>query len=328
MQTLVRKGQHFTISSIASKSSSSISGSSSSSTSQSPESADSASSLSSSPSLESADSASSSSSPEFAESISTSPLPATSCQSTEQSPSYFVKPAKPKISEEIFLQIEQNEWIADEVIDAIQQLVLVQCGAKAQPTVHSAVHFQAERYQVIQIHNSGGQHWFTSTSIYNKIEVFDSIRRNDLSPEGKRQILEKYECFKDASGLLHVEIPRVSQQINGYDCGAYASAFAVDLALGNNPSRVVYEPTEIRRHLITILRSGSLTAFPSKKRVGAPAAPIYLTMDCLTRPRFANADLILEDCPVKRGRPSHAGDRQWAIKRTAGKKAAASAKKK
>ena len=39
------------------------------------------------------------------------------------------------------------------------------------------------------------------------------------------------------------------RQGNGYDCGAFAIAFAVSLAFGENPSQLVYDPAKLRNHL-------------------------------------------------------------------------------
>jgi len=46
------------------------------------------------------------------------------------------------------------------------------------------------------------------------------------------------------------------------DCGPYAIAFAVDLAMGCTPSTVKYRQAEMRSHLKKCLQEGTFTRFP------------------------------------------------------------------
>ena len=52
------------------------------------------------------------------------------------------------------------------------------------------------------------------------------------------------------------------QQINGYDCGVYVIAFAIELLLGQNLSSVEFDSERMRPHLLQCLLNEKLTAFP------------------------------------------------------------------
>ncbi len=52
------------------------------------------------------------------------------------------------------------------------------------------------------------------------------------------------------------------RQGNGYDCGVFAIAFAVSLAFGENPSKLVYDPAKLRNHLKICFSSHTLKPFP------------------------------------------------------------------
>ena len=53
-------------------------------------------------------------------------------------------------------------------------------------------------------------------------------------------------------------------QPNTNDCGAYAIAFAVSLALCKEPAYLHYDNSKMRPHLLKCLHNGVLTEFPSK----------------------------------------------------------------
>ena len=54
----------------------------------------------------------------------------------------------------------------------------------------------------------------------------------------------------------------VQKQPDGYNCGAFAIAYAADLLDGQCPSDAVFDVNEMRKHLITCLENQILTPFP------------------------------------------------------------------
>jgi len=62
------------------------------------------------------------------------------------------------------------------------------------------------------------------------------------------------------------------------DCGLYAIAFAVDLAMGCTLSTVKYRQAEMRSHLKKCLQEGTFTRFPHDKRTCHAGRPETVTV--------------------------------------------------
>ena len=260
---------------------------------------------------------------------STSPVPSAPLISEIPNKSPSVRAVVPKVTEEMKQIIISNDWLTDDIIDSIQQLIRLEFGTRIQATTNSATGFSPTSAQTIQIHNSLGQHWFCSSSVKacnsdNKaIEVYDSIPRTELSPEMTRQLSEKY-CKFAKDGLLTIHISKVQEQSNNYDCGVFAIAFAVDLVMGISPERRVYEIANIRQHLLKILELGKIESFPSKVRNGAPKKPTIVSIDLLTsQASFARGEVLVDPAPPTKGRRKES-TRQWAVVRQADKRRARS----
>ena len=54
----------------------------------------------------------------------------------------------------------------------------------------------------------------------------------------------------------------VQKQPDGYNCRAFAIAYAAELLDGQCPSDAVFDVNEMRKHLITCLENQILTPFP------------------------------------------------------------------
>ena len=49
---------------------------------------------------------------------------------------------------------------------------------------------------------------------------------------------------------LVVKIPEVQQQHGACDCGVFAVAFALHVALGDDPQKILFEQSQMRPHLL------------------------------------------------------------------------------
>ena len=75
------------------------------------------------------------------------------------------------------------------------------------------------------------------------------------------QIIEN--CFQ--SGVIpEVRMIQCRKQEGGRDCGVYAIAFPVALALGVNPSRQNFKQELMRAHLVQCFKKEHFTLFPCK----------------------------------------------------------------
>ena len=89
-----------------------------------------------------------------------------------------------------------------------------------------------------------------------------------ISPHGVKDPIGAVlaaKCFDETGGTATA---REVQQGNGYDCGAFAIAFATSLAYGEDPSKLSYDTKQLRNHLRACMESNRLTPFPSTKCAG------------------------------------------------------------
>ena len=65
---------------------------------------------------------------------------------------------------------------------------------------------------------------------------------------------------------LTIKLMNVAKQIGVVNCGLHAIATVTCLALGNDPTTVVFNNDELRPHLLNIFETRKISAFPVKKR--------------------------------------------------------------
>ena len=70
------------------------------------------------------------------------------------------------------------------------------------------------------------------------------------------------DITQPATNTISVKVQPVQQQSNQVDCGVFSIAFAVILALGDNPALVTYEQTSLRFHLNKCLKLRKLSPYP------------------------------------------------------------------
>ena len=105
-------------------------------------------------------------------------------------------------------------------------------------------------------------HWFT-VSMYSALQwchirciyrlkctgVFDSMY-GDLDQESTSQILS---ILKHEGKFVKFHMITVQRQVGGTECGVFAIAFAVALSFGLNPTKLIFDQSKMRTHLITCL---------------------------------------------------------------------------
>ena len=120
--------------------------------------------------------------------------------------------------------------------------------------------------KAVQILYTSAQHWIcvanldTKRRANNYIAVYDSLSSGGLTSSVASQ-LACICCTPEKS--IRVDIKCVQQQENGVDCGVFAIAFATSLAFGSDPSKIFFDPEQLRPHLISCLEKGFVDEFPT-----------------------------------------------------------------
>ena len=115
--------------------------------------------------------------------------------------------------------------------------------------------------KTIQVLFSGGTnygHWICIYYRNSTIHVFDSLNKLTLDMNHK---IFLNRMFPNKNNI-RIIFETVSQQINGYDCGVFAIAFATSLAFNICPCTLKYNILQLRAHLCNMLRAGRLLQFP------------------------------------------------------------------
>lgn len=167
--------------------------------------------------------------------------------------------------------LQNDEPLDDCVIQAAQTLLHRQFPhiEGLQPTIYSQklMDFKElrEGSENIQIHHTGAFHWVTSTTIgrskFAVARILDSIvvTGKRLPSSLECQIARIYSGKKEK---FNVEVSSVQQQEGADDCGVFAIAFAVEVAFGGNPSKVIYRQEAMRNHLEDSFNNRKLSPFP------------------------------------------------------------------
>ena len=192
--------------------------------------------------------------------------------------------------------IENNEMLTDKIIDAAHQLLLRQCSINEIDTslLCQASGFTPTQYPSVQIHHDPQrQHWITSSTVRQRVEVADSLSNGTLSSRQSQQWIaqstdslsngtlsrsiqdqlnQKYSCLA-VDGILPVR-----QQDNSVDCGVYAIANAIEFVVDNGNPIANYDIAVMRSHLIQCIESWELHPFPKcppKIRGRQPKIKVY-----------------------------------------------------
>ncbi|XP_078662108.1 uncharacterized protein LOC144906058 [Branchiostoma floridae x Branchiostoma belcheri] len=125
----------------------------------------------------------------------------------------------------------------------------------------------------LQIHNNRAQHWVLSSHTDGQVCLYDSLG-TAMTTSLQIQLCQVYAPFADRERhVLFVKRPTVQRQTNAVDCGLFAIAWAVDIAEGQDVSRVVYDDEKMRSHLEMCFKQEKLTPFPRLHGYIARAGP-------------------------------------------------------
>ena len=172
--------------------------------------------------------------------------------------------------------INNNEQICDAIINASMQLL-----RKEKPYVlfqstslpHSLLEYSPN--ETIHIHHNGHGHFCTSTSIGNKVRIYDSLNM-EPTDDVKLQVATLYSPDPAITPTIERAVI-VSQQKGGVDCGIFCIAYATDLLYGEDPAKIHYDQEKMRPHLIKCLEDNSLTPFPRASHTFVPTNYIDVT---------------------------------------------------
>ena len=112
------------------------------------------------------------------------------------------------------------------------------------------------------IHLNAKMHWVCCHYNNGFVYIYDSLDEKTLSIELKRILLKLSPTF---DLLKSVKLPNVKQQPNSVDCGVFAIANAITCLFKENPKKIEYDFSLMRKHLFKILKTGKITPFPKKK---------------------------------------------------------------
>lgn len=123
------------------------------------------------------------------------------------------------------------------------------------------------RGNFIQILFVGKNHWMatsnivcgTSNYLTDTVRIYDSGRPNKISMAIKNQICSFVTPMVDRFSF---DIVDVEGQVNSYDCGVYAIAYATHIVHGLDPVNYKWNAKKMRSHLIQCLINGHLDPFP------------------------------------------------------------------
>ena len=142
--------------------------------------------------------------------------------------------------------------------------------------------FEALQHEGIQIHHIRDLgHWVTSSSIGQSVAVYDSkFLGGQLSSSLTHQLALSYRLLvktEDEDGeemdpTLFIDVPYAQQQNGVSDCGLFAIAFAVHLALGDDAAGLNFDQSKMRQHLLKCFQRKTMMPFPQTK-----AGPHYQT---------------------------------------------------
>ena len=115
--------------------------------------------------------------------------------------------------------------------------------------------------EFVQLLHTGQDHSVCVSSIGcppGTVKLFDSLYHDIISQEVEDQVKDLL-----ADSFQKLEYTPCQQQTNGSDCGVFAIAFATSLVLGSTPQDMTSDIAKMRPHLVTCLRAGAMTQFPS-----------------------------------------------------------------
>ena len=170
--------------------------------------------------------------------------------------------------------VSRTEWLNDSIIHAAQMLL-----QKQSKDIHGWRHSLCSKREAlfpliplntkfVQLLNVNENHWIcvsnviTGDTLKNCVRVYDSALGN-VGLDTKKAVCS---ILRPKESVLHFDLVNVQQQLNSWDCGLFAVAFATELVHERSPSCRHFDVKLFRPHLLDCLKEGTLSCFPSKSR--------------------------------------------------------------
>jgi len=158
---------------------------------------------------------------------------------------------------------DSSGWLNGDIVQAAQ--VLIQdinplLEGLQRPTLGRVRNFDVVSGEFVQILHTGSNHWVCISNIGclpGKVHLYDSLFHDVISQEIEDQTNDLL-----GGDLVSLEFVPVQQQTSDSDCGVFAIAFAVSLALGTDPMHVTFDVRRMRLHLAACLKNKKLNMFP------------------------------------------------------------------
>ncbi len=98
----------------------------------------------------------------------------------------------------------------------------------------------------------------TFTAVSDRVFIYDSLLSKKIDQDTIKQICS---MVRPVSKSLRFEVINMMRQPNTHDCGILSIAFIIDIALGFNPAKSVWDIQNMRSHLISCLEMKKFERF-------------------------------------------------------------------
>ena len=112
---------------------------------------------------------------------------------------------------------------------------MLQCSLFAKKLQHLTSN---QQLQIIHIHDNGKGHFVISSSLTNKVKLYDSLNTKPAT-ELLEQITAVYSSDSTIPEILQVTLP--ARHSGSIHCGLFGVAYATDLAIDNNWVESIYD---------------------------------------------------------------------------------------
>lgn len=158
---------------------------------------------------------------------------------------------------------DSSWWLNCDIVQAAQVLLqdvnpLIE--GLQRPTLGRVRNFNVVSGEFIRILHTGSNHWVCISDIGclpGKVLLYDRLFHDVISQEVEDQTNDLL-----GGNLVSLDFVPVQQQTNDSDCGFFAIAFAVSLALGTDPMHLTFDIHRMRSHLTACLKDKKLNMFP------------------------------------------------------------------
>ena len=152
--------------------------------------------------------------------------------------------------------IDAAQMLLKQEFPSLSGLQIVACGL--------VMNFNIEPDEFVQIVHNGHGYWLAISTIgtsHPTVHVYDNMHKS-ASTLVKAQIATILHTVYPAITLQFMD---VQMQAGGYDCGLFAVAFLVSLALRKLPGQYHFDQGKMRQHLWKCFENRKMSMFPYSK---------------------------------------------------------------